>query len=278
MMLNRKITIMGFVALAFLLIQCKTTDHKKLAKDGYQLIWSDEFDTGTMPDTTKWNYRVGDGCPELCGFGNNELQWYSDQRAENVRIVDGKLIIEARKEDLGTKGYSSTRLNSRHKGDWMYGRFEVRAKLPGGVGIWPAIWMISTEREYGGWPACGEIDIMEHVGFIPDSIGGTVHTKAYNHIVGTQRGMDFYVPDCEDAFHVYGINWTNEKMEFFVDETVYFTFENEGLGWEAYPFDKKFYFILNIAVGGNLGGKKGVDDTIFPQRMVVDYVRVYQEK
>lgn len=259
--------------------QCNfKTKNKILPPDGYQLVWSDEFDAGTMPDTTRWNYRVGDGCPQLCGFGNKELQWYADARSRNSRIEDGKLILEAHKEDIGTRNYSSARLNTKFKGDWLYGRVEVRAKLPGGIGVWPAIWMMPTDWEYGGWPKSGEIDIMEHVGYRPDSIKGTVHTRAFNHMKRTQKGQYYKLPDCESNFHVYGINWTQEKIEFFVDDEVYFTFENSGKGWEEYPYDKRFHLILNVAVGGNLGGKKGVDDGIFPQRMEVDYVRVFQKK
>ena len=262
----------------FIFIQCNVKTKNGLAgKEGYQLVWADEFNTGDMPDTTKWTYKTGDGCPNLCGFGNKELQWYADASSKNSRIENGKLIIEAHKEDTGTRHYSSARLNSRFKGGWRYGRYEVNAKLPGGVGIWPAIWMLPTDWKYGGWPASGEIDIMEHVGYEPDSIKGTVHTKSFNHIKKTQQGLDFKLPDCEDEFHTYGIDWTEEKMDFFVDDTVYFTFKNSGNGWEDYPFDQRFYFILNIAVGGNLGGKKGVDDSIFPQRMEVDWVRVYQK-
>lgn len=261
------------------LAQCTVKMSNRVqAPEGYELVWSDEFNEGTLPDTTKWNYRVGDGCPELCGFGNRELQWYSDARPENSRIEDGKLIIETHKEDIGTRHYSSARLNSRFKGDWLYGRVEVRAKLPGGVGLWPAIWMMPTDRSYGGWPKSGEIDIMEHVGFRPDSIKATVHTGAFNHMRGTQKGKYHALPDCEDVFHIYGIDWTEEKIDFFVDDKIYFTFENSGNGWEEYPYDKRFYLIMNIAVGGTLGGKMGVDDRIFPQRMEVDYVRVFQKK
>lgn len=242
----------------------------------YVLVWGDEFNEGNMLDTSKWNYRVGDGCPQMCGFGNNELQWYSNAKSDNSRIENGHLIIEAHKEDIGTRKYSSARINTRYKADFKYGKVEVKAKLPGGLGVWPAIWMMSTDREYGGWPASGEIDIMEHVGYKPDSIKGTIHTKAFNHMIRTQKGESYYIPDCEDEFHVYGLNWSQESLQFYVDDEVYFVVKNDGNGWEEYPFDKEFYIILNLAVGGNLGGKKGIDDSIFPQRMEIDYVRVFQ--
>jgi beta-glucanase (GH16 family) len=278
--MSNRISIFVFVLFSILfLTQCNVKRQEDIkAPEGYQLVWADEFNEGSMLDTTKWNYRVGDGCPELCGFGNRELQWYSDARPENSRIEDGKLIIEARKEDIGTRNYSSARITTKDKGDWLYGRIEVRAKLPSGVGTWPAIWMMPTERVYGGWPKCGEIDIMEHVGYRPDSVKSTVHTGAFNHMRGTQKGKYYTLPDCEEAFHVYGIDWTEEKIDFFVDDEVFFTFENSGNGWEEYPYDQRFFLIMNIAVGGTLGGKKGVDDSIWPQRMEVDYVRVFQKE
>ncbi len=244
----------------------------------YKLVWADEFNEGTMPNPKKWNYRTEDGCPELCGFGNGERQWYTDARSKNARIENGKLIIEAHKEEMGTQQYTSARLNTRYKGDWLYGRFEVRAKMPSGRGTWPAIWMMPTDMKYGEWPNSGEIDIMEHVGHEPDEISGTVHTKTFNHMIGTHKGVHHPFLGSQDNFHTYGINWTPEKIEFFVDDDIYFTFENTGKGYADYPFDQRFYMILNIAVGGNLGGAKGVDPSAFPTRMEVDFVRVYQSK
>ena len=246
--------------------------------NNYKLVWSDEFNTGTLPDPEKWNYRTEDGCPELCGFGNGEWQWYTDATPKNARIENGKLIIEAHNEKIEKAEYSSARLNSRYKGDWLYGRFEIRAKMPSGRGTWPAIWMMPTDMEYGKWPKSGEIDIMEHVGYNPDEVSGTVHTESFNHIIGTHKGVHHPFLGSEDKFHTYGINWTPEKIEFFVDDDMYFTFENTGKGTADYPFDKKFYIILNLAIGGNLGGQQGVDPNAFPTRMEVDFVRVYQAK
>lgn len=246
-----------------------------LAQGGYELVWSDEFEYNGLPDEKKWSYDIGDGCPNVCGWGNNELEYYTEKRLENARVEEGQLIITAIKENFGSKNYTSARLVSREKGDWTYGRIEVRAKLPAGVGTWPAIWMLSTDWSYGGWPESGEIDIMEHVGYEPDSIYGTVHTKAYNHGIGTQRGGKIEITDCEEEFHVYAIEWTYNKIDFFVDDNKYFTFEKEQ-GSEKWPFDKRFHLLLNLAVGGNWGGAKGVDESVFPQQMKVDYVRVYQ--
>lgn len=242
----------------------------------YELVWADEFEYEGLPDSTKWTYDVGDGCPDLCGWGNNELQYYTERRPENARVEGGHLIIEARRETYETRDYSSARLLTREKGDWKYGRFEIRANLPSGLGTWPAIWMLPTDWAYGGWPASGEIDIMEHVGYEPDTVYGTVHTEAFNHTLGTQKGGQIYLPDCEDSFHTYIIEWTPEKIDFFVGETLYHTFQHQGDGFEEWPFNRPFHLILNIAVGGNWGGKEGVAEDIWPQQMLVDYVRVYQ--
>jgi beta-glucanase (GH16 family) len=154
----------------------------------------------------------------------------------------------------------------------------VRAKLPQGVGTWPAIWMLPEESKFGGWPNDGEIDIMEHVGYDPGSVHGTVHTEAFNHTIGTQKGAQMMVSDFASEFHAYAIDWTPGKIDFFIDGQKYFTFEKTGDDPKAWPFDQPFHLILNIAVGGNWGGAKGVDATIWPQRMEVDYVRVYDRK
>ena len=244
----------------------------------YSLVWSDEFDQDGLPDATRWSYDEGDGCPSLCGWGNNELEHYTAGRLENARVEGGMLIIEARHEPFGSRNYTSARLVTRDKGDWLYGKIEIRARLPSGVGTWPAIWMLPTDWAYGGWPASGEIDIMEHVGFAPDSVHGTVHTAAYNHLLGTQRSGRKLLPDAEQAFHVYAIEWTSQAIDFLVDDTVYYRFANEGRGPDVWPFDRRFHLIMNIAVGGSWGGQMGVDDGIWPQRMTVDYVRVYQRR
>jgi beta-glucanase (GH16 family) len=241
-----------------------------------KLVWSDEFDGAGLPDSTKWGYDTGTGCPQACGWGNNELQYYTGNRRENARQLNGHLVIEARKESMQTKRYTSARLVSKNKGEWKYGRIEIRAKLAKGKGIWPAIWMMPATSEYGGWPKSGEIDIMEFVGYMPDSVFGSVHTGLYNHKIGTQRTKGIGLTDLSTAFHIYAIDWTAEKISFLIDGRRYFEFQNNKSGPGAWPFDQKFYLILNIAVGGNWGGKYGVDDSIFPQKMEIDYVRVYQ--
>lgn len=244
----------------------------------WNLVWSDEFEVDGLPDAEKWSYDIGDGCPNLCGWGNNELEYYTENNLENARIENGHLIIEAHKKQMNNSAYTSARLVSKSKGDWKYGKLEIRAKLPSGRGTWPAIWMLSTDWEYGGWPESGEIDIMEHVGFNRDTVFGTVHTKAYHHSIGTHKNGGIAKPDFEEKFHTFAIEWGEEKIDFFVDEEKYFTFENEHQTFNEWPFDKKFHLIMNLAVGGNWGGEKGIDDSIWPQRMEVDYVRVYQKE
>lgn len=242
----------------------------------WKLVWSDEFDRDGLPDTTKWGYDKGNGCPNVCGWGNNELEYYAVGRQENSRIENGKLIIEARKEKMGTMKYTSARMVTKNKGDWKYGKIEARVKLPKGRGVWPAVWMLPTDWVYGGWPASGEIDIMENVGYMPDSIFGTVHTQRFNHGIGTQVSKSLFDNTISDTFHTYGIEWDADKMDFFYDGAKYLTFTNIHEGSAAWPFDQRFHLILDLAVGGNWGGKMGVDDSIWPQRMEVDYVRVYQ--
>ena len=243
-----------------------------------KLVWSDEFNTAGLPDMTKWTYDVGDGCdlPCGCGWGNKELEYYTEKRKENARISEGYLIIEAHKEAFNNSKYTSARLVSKGKGDWTYGRIETRAKLPAGRGVWPAIWMLPTQNKYGGWPKSGEIDIMEHVGYLPDSIYGTVHTDAYNGMIGTQVGGEIYHPTGEKEFHNYVIEWDSEKINWYIDDVKYFTFNNEHKDYKSWPFDQSFHLILNVAVGGVWGGKFGIDEKVWPQRMEIDYVRVYQ--
>lgn len=240
-----------------------------------RLVWADEFGRDGAPDSTKWGYDLGDGCPNVCGWGNNEMQYYTSRR-ENARVEDGQLVIEARKEDMGGKHYTSARLVSKHKGDWTYGRIEARVKLPKGRGTWPAFWMLPTEWKYGGWPASGEIDIMEFVGYEPDSVYGTVHTGSFNHVLGTQVSGRQYCGNLDEKFHTYAVDWSADRIDFLFDGKKYHSFENRRSGFEAWPFDKDFHAILNMAVGGGWGGKMGVDEHIWPQKMYVDYVRVYQ--
>ncbi|MDX1913093.1 MAG: glycoside hydrolase family 16 protein [Saprospiraceae bacterium] len=242
------------------------------------LVWSDEFNYNGLPDSAKWGYDRGDGCPALCGWGNHELQHYTVGRLENARVENGHLFIEARREKTGSSEYSSARLVTRKKADWQYGRIEARAKLPVGRGIWPAFWMLPAQNTYGGWPRNGEIDIMEFVGYQPDTIYGTVHTENFNGMKGTQKSGGIFSDQIAGEWHVFAIEWDADKIDFYFDQQKYHTFINRKQGVDAWPFDQPFYLVLNVAVGGDWGGKKGIDTTAFPQGMLVDYVRVYQKE
>lgn len=273
---------MYLISLIFGLVMCSlagnSTNREQSGDNpgkGYKLVWSDEFNYSGLPDSTKWSYdqRLND-----IGWGNNEAQYYTRARIENASVKDGFLTIRALKEDYQGKKYTSARLITAHKGDWLYGRFEVKAKLPDGRGMWPAIWMLSTDNHYGGWPASGEIDIMENVGYDPFWIVASAHTKSYNHVQGTQKNNKLKVEDCYSGFHLYALEWEASEYRVYVDDQLIFTFKNEGTGFKEWPFDQKFHLLLNLAVGGNWGGKMGIDDAVFPRSMVVDYVRVYQKR
>lgn len=259
-----------FLPVSFWILLTTSAEYKSKPK----MIWHDEFDYTGKPDPKLWSYHLGDGCPQLCGWGNNELQYYTD-KSENVRVENGRLVIEAHKEQAGNSAYTSARVRSVKEVSPKYGYIEIKAKLPFGRGSWPAIWMLPDSLKYGGWPKSGEIDIMEHVGYDPGVVHGTVHTEDFNHIKGTQVGKQKTVADFDKAFHVYAINWTEKKITFLIDGIPYHVFENNGSGSDAWPFDHPFYLIMNIAVGGGWGGREGVDESIWPQRMEVDYVRVY---
>jgi beta-glucanase (GH16 family) len=239
------------------------------------LVWSDEFDYTGLPDANKWSYDT-DG--NSSGWGNNELQYYTNARIENSEVKDGSLKITAIREEYEGFHYTSARLITKGKGDWLYGRMEIKAKLPDGRGMWPAIWMLSTDWLYGGWPKSGEIDIMENVGYDPFVIVASAHTESYNHVLGTQKSSRMTVNTCYSEYHVYSLEWDETEYRVYVDESLYFTFSNEGTGYKVWPFDKRFHILLNVAVGGNWGGAQGIDDSIFPRSMMVDYVRVYQYK
>jgi beta-glucanase (GH16 family) len=241
-------------------------------KPKLQLVWSDEFNYTGLPDTAKWNYDTGN----TDGWGNNELQYYTFKKPENARVENGNLVIETRKEKTDSFNYTSARLLTGGKASWQYGKIEVRAKIPAGRGSWPAIWTLADSIKV--WPDDGEIDIMEHVGFNQGYIHGSIHCKKYYHSIGTQKTDTVFVADCSSAFHVYSLEWDEELIKVAVDGKVFFSFANEKKGYEYWSFDNKMFLILNIAVGGNWGAQKGIDDTIFPLQMQVDYVRVYQQK
>ena len=235
---------------------------------GWTLVFSDEFDTPGALDPAKWGYDLG-------YIANDEKQSYTS-RSENVRAEGGNLVIEGRKEAYQGYTYTSARVVTRGRFEFLYGRVEVRAKVPTGNGTWPAIWMLGTNIGQVGWPTCGEIDIMENVGFDPLRIHASVHTTDYNHAIGTQKTANVTVANPWEDFHVYAMEWYADHIDVFVDGQKYFTFRNEGTGSRAWPFDKPQYLLVNLAIGGSWGGQKGIDDSRFPHRYLIDYVRIYK--
>ena len=272
-----------FSLLVLMIFNCSSDDNNTITTTdpidpipGWDLVWNDEFD-GTAIDFTKWEHEVNGQ-----GGGNNELQYYTD-RELNSLIDDGKLVIRALKETYtgpdGTREYTSARLRTKNKGDWKYGRFEIRAKLPIGQGLWPAIWMLPTDWEYGGWAASGEIDIMELLGHEPQKVHGTLHYGGeYPNNIHTGVSYSLSIGSFTSAFHTFALEWEENEFRWYVDDLLYLTqtdWYSTGGDYPA-PFDKRFHILLNVAVGGNW---PGIPDhtTTFPQTMIVDYVRVYKK-
>ena len=285
-MIHRIMTLFLPVVFLIFLTVCEESiysnqhsDENNHTLEGWELIWNDEFD-GDAIDDQKWNKLLW-----RPGWVNNELQAYTD-RDTNVFVQDGNLVLRALIEPgffgtdyTGTSytaDYTSGRLNTAGKGEWTYGRFETRAKLPKGIGSWPAIWMLGSNISTVGWPHCGEIDIMEHVGFDEGNIHASIHTTDYNHMNGTQKSGQVIIPTATDSFHVYSLEWDSTYIRYLVDDEPYFFIYNDSNGDEdKWPFNNPQYIILNLAVGGDWGGAQGVDNTAFPMNMLVDYVRVY---
>ncbi len=254
----------------------------------WKLVWQDEFNYAGRPNPDKWNFNIWPARKV-----NDEDQAYTE-RLKNARVENGKLIIEAHKEDYGNAKYTSARLTNQDKGDMLYGRADIRAKLPAGQGTWSAIWMLPTNpfkyattceagADWQGsstcdaWPNSGEIDIMEHVGYDMNRIHGTVHTKDYYWVEWEQRKGSIEGKNVAEEFHVYSVEWTPDSIVVLFDDVPYFYYANEGTGWKSWPFDHPFHIILNLAVGGFWGRAGGpIDDSIFPARMEVDYVRIYE--
>jgi beta-glucanase (GH16 family) len=239
---------------------------------GYALLWADEFDNSTL-NSSIWSFENGDGCPNVCGWGNNELEYY---RPDNLFFQDGKMLIEAKKESYGGKSYTSSKILTRDKKFFKYGRIDIRAKLPKGKGIWPAFWLLPQHNVFGGWPQSGEIDLMELVGHEPGKTHGTIH---YGPGPGsTQISRNYNLPGTAtffDEFHVFSLEWKQDQMKWIVDGNLYSTINKTDLGSANYPFNENFFLIINFAIGGNWPGSPDAATT-FPQWLAVDYVRVYQ--
>jgi len=274
--------VFHYLAILLFLTSCNAVNtgsysEKKLSHDddGYKLVWQDEFDYSGLPDSTKWIY---DTAGNSAGWGNYEAQFYTVANLKNSRVTDGILHIIAIKEDVGGKKYTSARLIS--KAEWKHGKIEVNAKLPEGRGTWSAIWMMPGGWSFhdGNWPDVGEFDIMEYVGHDKGIIHASAHSKDYQWQKQTQKTGVINVPDVTEKFHSYIFEWTPEVVKAFVDDSLYFEYRNEGLGESKWPYEKPFYLILNVAVGGAWGSMKGIDDDAFPQTMEVDYVRIYQKE
>lgn len=237
---------------------------------GYTLVWQDEFEASTMPDPTRWSYETGNH-----GWGNNELQNYVPGMYGGdsfARVKDGILQLIADKRD---DQVVSIRMNTKE--NWQYGYFEARLKLPSGKGTWPAFWMLPVNFQH--WPADGEIDIMEEVGYRPNWASSAIHCTTYNHSIGTQKTGEQYIETAQTEFHVYAMEWTADYIRGSVDGKQHFEFLNDKKGnKDSWPFDKPFYLKLNLAWGGNWGGAEGVDESVLPATYEVDYVRVYQKK
>lgn len=235
----------------------------------WKLVWSDEFNKPGMPDPSKWDYDIGAN-----GWGNQEKQLYTKADPATASIRNGSLFITANKTPDGK--YQSARLVTRGKANWRYGRIEIRARLPKGRGVWPSIWMLPADEGYGDWPMSGEIDILEFAGHTPDSIYTGLHTDAYNQFLGNRKVKGHLVKMNWQDFHIYAIEWLENHIHFKIDgKTVYSYLKNNDLP-EEWPFDQPFYLILSLAVGGTWGGQEGIDDSIFPQSLEVDYIRVSQ--
>lgn len=232
-----------------------------------KLVWQDEFDNPGFPDPAKWKYDTG-------YLRNHELQYYTYHRAENAQISNGLLDIVARNDSFKMNGHlcpiTSADLTTEGIKDWTYGRIEVRAKIPSSLGTWPAIWTLGSNIDKRGWPDCGEIDIMEHVGFMRDTLHFNEHARKSN------KGTRIYYPSPDEDFHIYAIEWNAERIDWFFDGNKVFTFNNDHSGNAYWPFDKPQFIILNLAFGGDWGGQKGVAIDSLPRHFYIDYVRVYQ--
>ena len=260
----------SFYAAALLLVLGCSDDDTQRVVNFTQLTMQEEFDTDGAPDSSIWSYDIGTG---ENGWGNSELQYYTD-RTKNVTVNNGYLIITADKEDFEGSAYTSARLLTKDKFEQKYGRFEARIQLPYGQGIWPAFWMLGANSDTAIWPQCGEIDIMENRGQQPTLITGSVHGPGYSAGESISKEYDLVNDRFDTGFHIFGIEWGPEYINFYVDDVLYNQITPEDAPGE-WVFDQPFYILINVAVGGNFVGPPNAE-TKFPQSMLVDYVRVYK--
>lgn len=265
--------IAGLFLASAMAVGVNAADNVVIPKGYTKLVFQDEFNKAGMPDTTKWVYEKG-------YIRNGEMQYYTARRRENCYTADGLLHIVALNDSARIDGeirpVTSASIQTRGKHFWKYCYVEVRAKLPKCLGSWPAIWMMPEKSVYGSWPRSGEIDIMEHVGYDPDKVHFSVHSLKYNHMINTQFTSHTVMPGTDKEFHVYGLEWKEDSITWFIDGKPYYTVTNEKTGWEAWPFDQDFYLKLNQAFGGGWGGSQGVNLKELPQDYQIDYVRIYQ--
>lgn len=237
---------------------------------GYSLVWSDEF-AGSVLDQSVWNQEIGNGTG---GWGNNELEYYTNS-LKNTFLSNGNLIIEARKETLLGFNYSSGRITTQNKKNFKFGRIDIRAKLPVGKGLWPALWMLGANITTAGWPACGELDIMELIGTYPSRVTGTMHWKDAGGHGSKGANFNSSAENFSQQFHVFSLVWAMDVLKWYVDDQLFLTTVKADVGVANYPFNADHFFIFNVATGGNWPGSPDAS-TVFPQRMFVDYVRVFQ--
>ena len=237
-----------------------------------KLVWSDEFNTNGAPNPTKWGYEIGNGCPNICGWGNGEKQFYTN-RTDNVKVENGVLKIIAKKENYQGSGYTSARLITKGKFDFTYGRIDVRAKLPSGIGTWPAIWMLGANIDAVGWPACGEIDIMEHWGHNPTKVSSATHTPSCSGGCANTSVGETTISDYATAFHVYSVDWTENELKFFIDDIYKYSYKPSVKNSSTWPYFAPQFFVLNLAMGGSWFT---IDPSFTESVMDIDYIRVYQ--
>lgn len=275
MVKKHKYILLGFITvviigsvITFINYERKSKDVKPVKK--WTLHWNDEFNetNGSGVDASKWIHDVGGE-----GWGNNEEEYYTEG-TNNCYIQDGNLVIEAKKEDMNDNKYTSARIKTKGKFDFKYGKIEMRAKIPYGQGIWPAFWMLGSDIDKVGWPECGEIDIMENIGKEPKTVHGTLHGPGYSGNMGIGAAYELN-EDFKNSYHIFSIEWSEDKIEWFVDGKRYHYMNPEKIIGNKWVYNKEFFLIINLAVGGNWPGYPD-DNTIFPQRFYIDYVRVYK--